>query len=93
MGTSSDTAYQLTFSGLDSTTVKAYVLNSSGIWDEKTENVDFTVDRVNGVVNFTSAPGESPVTGEDNVKITAYRTVSGYADRINKCSIGIHSAP
>lgn len=89
LGTSSDTAYQLTFSGLDSTIVKAYVLNSSGIWDEKTEDTDFTVDRVNGVVNFTSAPGESPVTGEDNVKITAYRTVAGYADRINKCSIGI----
>ena len=81
LGTQTATAYQLTFSGLDSTTVKAFVLNSSGSWVEKTENTDFTVDRVNGVVNFTTAPGVSPVTGEDNVKFTASRTVAGYADR------------
>ena len=89
LGTESDTAYHLTFGGLDATTVKAWILNSSGTWVEKIEGTDFTVDRENGIINFTSAPGVSPVTGEDNVKITAYRTVSGYADRINKCSIGI----
>ena len=89
LGTESDTAYHLTFGGLDATTVKAWILNSSGTWVEKNEGTDFTVDRENGIINFTSAPGVSPVTGEDNVKITAYRTVSGYADRINKCSIGI----
>lgn len=88
LGTESDTAYHLTFGGLDATTVKAWILNSSGTWVEKIEGTDFTVDRENGIINFTSAPGVSPVTGEDNVKITAYRTVSGYADRINKCSIG-----
>ena len=88
LGTESDTAYHLTFSGLDETAVKAWVLDSAGTWVEKTEGDDFSVDRTNGVINFTSAPGVSPVTGEDNVKITAYRTVEGYADRINKCSIG-----
>lgn len=88
LGTASDTSYHLTFGGLDATTVKAWILNSSGTWVEKIEGTDFTVDRTNGIINFTSAPGVSPVTGEDNVKITAYRTVSGYADRINKCSIG-----
>lgn len=87
-GTEDDTAYHMTFGGLDDTTVKAYILDSSGSWAEKTENTDFTVDRENGIINFTAAPGKSPVTGEDNVKITAYRTVSGYADRINKCCIG-----
>lgn len=87
-GTEGDTAYHMTFGGLDDTSVKAYILDSSGSWAEKTENTDFTVDRENGIINFTAAPGKSPVTGEDNVKITAYRTVSGYADRINKCCIG-----
>lgn len=87
-GTEGDTAYHMTFGGLDDTTVKAYILDSSGSWAEKTENTDFTVDRENGIINFTAAPGKSPVTGEDNVKITAYRTVSGYADRINECCIG-----
>lgn len=89
LGTDNDTAYHLSFNGLDSTPVKAYILNSSGTWVEKTEGTDFTVNRANGIINFTSAPGKSPVTGEDNVKITAYRTVAGYADRINKCCIGI----
>ena len=87
-GTESDTAYHMTFGGLDETAVKAYILDSTGSWVEKVENTDFTVDRTNGIINFTTAPGKSPVTGEDNVKITAYRTVSGYADRINKCCIG-----
>lgn len=87
-GTESDTAYHLTFGNLDDTAVKAYVLDESGSWVEKSENTDFTVDRISGIINFTLAPGKSPVTGEDNVKITAYRTVSGYADRINKCCIG-----
>lgn len=87
-GTEGDTAYHMTFGGLDDTTVKAYILDSSGSWAEKTENTDFTVDRENGIISFTTAPGKSPITGEDNVKITAYRTVSGYADRINKCCIG-----
>lgn len=80
--------YQLSFSGLDDTEVNAYVLNNNGEWISKTEGTDFTVNRTTGVITFTTAPGPSPVTGEDNVKITAYRTVSGYADRINKCCFG-----
>ena len=89
LGTESDTAYQLTFGELDDTAVKVEILDSEGMWVEKAENTDFTVDRENGIINFTTAPGKSPVTGEDNVKITAYRTVDGYADRINHCDIGV----
>jgi hypothetical protein len=81
-------SFQLTFGGLDATTVKAWLLNSSGQWIEKREGTDFSVNRTTGVVTFTNAPGASPITGEDNVKIQAYRTVSGYADRINHCTIG-----
>lgn len=88
-GTENDTAYHLSFGGLDSTAVVVKKLNSSGNWDTLTEGNQFTVDRTNGIVNFTTAPGVSPVTGEDNIRIRAYRTVSGYADRINKCTIGI----
>ena len=53
------------------------------------ENSGFTVNRTAGTVTFTTAPGVSPVAGQDNVKITASHTVEGYADRINKCRIGI----
>ena len=88
-GTATDRTFQLSFSGLDSTAVQAWLLNSSGNWVRKTEGTDFSVNRSTGAVTFTTAPGVSPVSGEDNVKITAFRTVSGYADRINKCKIGI----
>ena len=86
--TASATSFQLSFSGLDATTVKVWVMNSSGDFIEKTENTDFTVDRTNGIIKFTTAPGKSPVTGEDNVKIQAYRTVENYASKINGCTFG-----
>ena len=88
LGTETDTEYQLSFSGLDEKLVEVSVLNADGEWVGKTETTDFTVDRENGIITFLSAPGKSPVTGEDNVKITAYRTVDGYVDRIQKCTIG-----
>lgn len=88
-GTEDAQAYHLSFSGLDSAAVEAYVLDSGGNWVQKSEGQDFTVDRPAGIVNFNTAPGKSPVSGEDNVKIIASRTVAGYADRINKCRIGI----
>lgn len=84
----SSTAYHLSFNGLDSTALVVKVMDSSGNWVQKTEGTDYSVDRANGIINFTTAPGASPVTGEDNVSIQAYRTVNGYADRINKCTIG-----
>lgn len=88
-GTAEDTKYQLSFGNLDDTPVKVEVLNGEGEWVTKTLTTDYTVDRVAGIITFVTAPGETPLKGEDNVKITAYRTVDGYADRINKCTIGI----
>ena len=82
------TTFQLTFGGLDNTTVKAWLLNSNGNWNEVYEGSAFSVNRSTGVVTFVNPPGPSPITGEDNVKIQAYRTVPGYADRINHCTIG-----
>ncbi len=88
LGQAGVTQYTLSFDNLDATEVTAQVLNAQGEWIDKVENTDFTVNRETGVITFTTAPGASPVTGEDNVKITAYRTVDGYADRINKCKFG-----
>jgi len=81
--------FQLSFGDLDSTTVKAQIMNSQGDWIDKTEGTDFTVDRTKGTITFITAPGQSPVSGEDNVSITAYRTVEGYADRVKHCRFGI----
>lgn len=78
----------LSFQNLDSTPVRAWVLNQSGGWDEKFEGTDFIVNRGIGMVDFFNSPGVSPITGEDNIKIQAYRTVPGYKERITKCTNG-----
>ena len=81
--------FQLSFRGLDSSpTCRAWVLNSSGEWVEKTYGTDFSVNTTDGTITFTTAPGQTPVDGQDNVKILAYRTVDGYADRISGCTFG-----
>lgn len=85
-GTSKD--YHMSFSGLDSTEVTVQIMESDGNWVDKKEGSDFSVNRATGVITFNTAPSKSPVTGEDNVSITAARTVQGYADKINKCTIG-----
>lgn len=84
-----DKEFYLSFSDLDATTVKAWILDEDANWIEQFENVDFQVSRAEGWVHFITAPGETvPLTGEDNVKILAYRTVAGYANRIKKCRFG-----
>lgn len=88
LGKANEVEYCMSFGGLDDTTVEIQIMNSDGDFIDKVEDTDFTVDRETGIITFTTAPGVSPLSGEDNVKITAYRTVEGYADRINKCSIG-----
>lgn len=81
--------FQLSFGDLDQVEVKVQVMNADGGWVGKREGTDFTVDRKSGTVTFTSAPGATPVSGTDNVKIIASRTLKGYADRVNKCCVGI----
>lgn len=79
--------YQLTTIELGEEAVKAEILGEDGEWSEKTEGTDFTVDREKGLVTFHTAPGESPVKGQDNIRITASKAREGYADKINKCRI------
>lgn len=80
--------YQLSFNNLDSTPVRVWVMNSSGGWDEKIEGTDFNVNRGAGFVDLYNAPAAPVVTGEDDVKILAYRTVPGYKERVTKCTNG-----
>lgn len=87
LGTKDAKVYQLTADGLDATPVTAEVLSGSGLWVAKTEGTDFTVDRAKGQVTFNTAPGESPVTGQDNVHITASKVRDGYANTINHCTV------
>ena len=86
-GTETDKVYSMTFSGLDAV-VLVEKLQSNGTWKKLSAGTDYTADLAAGKVTFTTAPGKSPITGEDNVRITASRLVAGYADRINKCRFG-----
>lgn len=87
LGTASTTEYQLTDTDLDAAAVTAEVLGSDGNWAAKVESTDFTVNRTTGVVTFTTAPGASPVTGMDNVHITAAKTREGYREKIVDCRV------
>lgn len=77
-GDNTATAYTLTDSGLDVTTVTVTV---GGV--AKIEGTDFTVNRTTGVITFTVAPA----TGTNNVIVTAYKTVQGDIDTIMNCTV------
>ena len=82
LGNETDKTYQLSANKIDSID-KVEVLNSSG---EKVAVTDYTSDLTAGKVTFTAV--QKPiVAGQDNVFITYTKTVEGYADRINKCTI------
>ena len=51
------------------------------------ETTDFTVDTTKGMVKFNTAPTEPLTDGQDNVSIKFRRTVAGYRERINKCTL------
>jgi hypothetical protein len=83
LGTAGTTVYQLDAENITSVD-KCEKKDGSGNWVEITS---YAPNLTDGKVTFTTAPGEPPVTGEDNVRITFSKVVAGYADRIKKCTI------
>lgn len=82
--------YQLSDAPLDEDTVEVEVLQSDGSWKTLTEGTDFSVNRTTGTVQFVTAPGASPVSGRDNVKIRACRQRSEEEKkRISRCRFGV----
>ena len=65
----------------------SYTHLADGSWQTLTEGTDFSVDRAAGRLTFVSAPGESPISGQDNLKVTAFREWAGYAGRIDGCRV------
>lgn len=97
LGDEGSTDYQLTTDELAEDPVKVEQLQTDGSWKELKLETDYTVDRATGKVKFTKAPGKSPVTGQDNIRITAYKDREGYQEKINKMDIatlfGVNGAP
>ena len=48
---------------------------------------DYDYDTTQGKITFKVAPPKPLTDGQDNVSITFKKTVAGYADRINKCTL------
>ena len=88
IGVATQRTYQLSQSKLDATEVKAWILDSNGNWNPKEEDTDFSVDRITGKVTFVTAPGVTPLEGEDSIRIQAYKTFEDYRSRITKCRFG-----
>lgn len=88
LGNSTDTIYQMSISQLDPKPVIVKVmkiLNGEKVWVQVT---NFFMRLATGEIIFEAPVGPSPVQGEDNVRIEATKTMPGYADRINKCTLG-----
>lgn len=74
---------------------KEYYLDAQGIDTDFTpivtvngsDTTAFTVDATNGKIIFDTAPEEPLTAGQDNVKVKFRKTISGYRDRINKCTL------
>jgi len=95
--TTSAVVYQLDTDELDDDEVIARILDNNGVWNDLIEDVDFTVLRTTGLVTFLSPLTAPPVLGQDNLEITFSKTVVGYANRVEKCTVadlyGVNGEP
>lgn len=74
------TDYQLSQKNLDAIGIKATV-NGANI----EETLGLTVDHTTGIVTFPTPPA----AGTNNVIITAYKTNTGFVERIRKCRFSV----
>lgn len=75
------TEYTLPYQGIQS--IKEVTIN--GVVKES--GIDYSIDLAAGKVVFNTPPPAPLAGAEDNVFITFEKTLEGYSDRINKCSI------
>ncbi len=74
------TSFKLSENDIDSIEL-VQKLTDSAEW----ENIEYTVDKVAGVLNCN--PGLSPIEGVDNLKVLFKKVKDGNADIINNCTI------
>jgi len=54
--------------------------------DTVVASTDYTVNTSTGKITFTTAPSAPTLSGTDNVMITFSKSITGYIDRISKCT-------
>ena len=52
-----------------------------------TQGIDLTVNTTKGEITFTNPPAAPLTDGQHNVEILFRKTIQGYRDRINKCTL------
>lgn len=57
------------------------------VWINDVEVSGYETDYETGKITFTTAPEEPLTVGQDNVVIQFRKTISGYRDRIDKCTL------
>ncbi len=80
IGDGESTKYQLDSIDLDSASV--FLMEAEVDGTKLIENIDFSVDRDKGIVNFNIAPKK-----DSKVYILCSKTGNGYEDRILKCNL------
>ena len=73
-------SYQLDATDLDMASTYLMTATVNGV--NKTENIDFSVDRTKGIVTFNEAPAK-----DVEVMITYSKTGNGYRERILNCTL------
>lgn len=83
IGDGTTTTFKLDTENIDSNyTVTAQI---EGI--TYTQGVDFSVNVTKGEITFNNAPPAPLTDGQHNVEILFRKTIQGYRDRINKCTL------
>lgn len=85
-GDGTNKTFPFTATNIDATTVTIQSLQAGGTFSPLVEGTDFTVNRTAGTFTLGTAK-PTPVTGEDNLYVTYAKTITGYADRIEKNDI------
>jgi hypothetical protein len=88
LGTDGTTEYYLDTEEIDSVDLveKMTLVDGEQTWSTISAS-GYTVNTTLAKITFTTAPGGTPVTGVDNLRVTFSKTVTGYANMIKKCTI------
>ncbi len=90
-GDGKSTEYKLDAENIDRENVFAIVVKINGVVlpkiDTSTTTDNYIVDFAKGTVTFKTAPSEPLTDGQDNVSIEFSKTIEGYRDKIDKCTL------
>lgn len=83
IGDGETTEFNLDVEDIDSDYVVTAVID--GI--TYTQGIDLSVNAVKGTVTFNVAPPAPLTDGQNNIEVLFRKTIQGYRDRINKCTL------